>query len=738
MNCNLKKRISRTRALATRRSAFTLIELLVVIALTSILMLIVFKPLISSIELTSRATTQTESQAAARDAMSQVSQILSSAQYVMDPTGNPVNIWTTDSTGATVVVPTLFTQMEYVPPAHSLDQNPYLSNGSVALPIDPTTGMPYTDSAAPEQKGVALPLANGILLGKLFLATANNVSGPGILSQNGTPLKPYFNYYEYANTAANLRPTGKIRDSHNPITLYKAEVTTYIPDPANTQHFIPNLKLFHTGTDITAPDDTKTAPIILHDPNFFYDNSLAGGKEAGAGSTLWAVPGWKDLNGDGKVQIWENWRAVSTSLVRTDKVDLLSLLRDSLTNAVVYDPVTKLPTISPLATFKPAFVQNDPGVATNLDNSGNESPYPISPTFVSQYDHWSSNYRVFLYRDNGSGTDPTQRNPLDLYEGYYSAANAAFRIVHITGIAPGAALPNPDALPDVSPQLANGVFNNPSTQLGFTVSSNKGLVSFAYPSTTVVHGPSPAFAPAPQRYSPNDINTAYSAFGPLGPGARRFLMLTAMPLSSTGYPTLNLAGIISPLNPASGLATVSIVPGTEQIFGPDQRRGTHYGHRVQYTRVSAASGFTGPNQYKINYVNNANIPGGVTGSTPPSLLAGYVEFDNQPDGSQYNAGNLTINNGTDPTTAQPAVGDHMLPIFKTNPATGIVDGSATADPVEVYYNFQMNQSGDVVKFDYMTRDLMNFTLEMRLYDIGSGKPQVTRLTDKVKVRNLQH
>ena len=56
----------------------------------------------------------------------------------------------------------------------------------------------------------------------------------------------------------------------------------------------------------------------------------------------------------------------------------------------------------------------------------------------------------------------------------------------------------------------------------------------------------------------------------------------------------------------------------------------------------------------------------------------------------------------------------------------------------MYYNFQMNQANDVVKFDYMTRDLMNFTLEMRLYEVGSGKPQVTRLADKIKVRNLQH
>ncbi len=75
----------------------------------------------------------------------------------------------------------------------------------------------------------------------------------------------------------------------------------------------------------------------------------------------------KDLNGDGKVEIWENWRAVSTSLVRTDKVDLMSLSRDPLTNGIIYDSATgpQSSTVSPLATFKAAFVQNDPAVPTN-------------------------------------------------------------------------------------------------------------------------------------------------------------------------------------------------------------------------------------------------------------------------------------------------------------------------------------------------------------------------------------
>ena len=60
-----------------------------------------------------------------------------------------------------------------------------------------------------------------------------------------------------------------------------------------------------------------------------------------------------------------------------------------------------------------------------------------------------------------------------------------------------------------------------------------------------------------------------------------------------------------------------------------------------------------------------------------------------------------------------------------------------AAPVEIYYQFQMNRPNDVVKIDYMTRDLMNVALEVRLYDPGSARPQDTQLASKVEVRNLQ-
>ena len=83
---------------------------------------------------------------------------------------------------------------------------------------------------------------------------------------------------------------------------------------------------------------------------------------------------------------------------------------------------------------------------------------------------------------------------------------------------------------------------------------------------------------------------------------------------------------------------------------------------------------------------------------------------------------------------------HSLPTIKTGPdgMLGGAFGTIRADPVEVSYEFQMNRPNDVVKVDYLTRELMNVQLQTRLYDPASSRPQIVELGNKIKVRNLQH
>jgi hypothetical protein len=88
--------------------------------------------------------------------------------------------------------------------------------------------------------------------------------------------------------------------------------------------------------------------------------------------------------------------------------------------------------------------------------------------------------------------------------------------------------------------------------------------------------------------------------------------------------------------------------------------------------------------------------------------------------------------------ANPAYNPAM-PLSGANPKFQMGSGEGVpSDPIEVFYKFQTNRPNDVVKVDYLTRELLNVTVEARLYDPASSRPQSAVLTEKLKVRNLQH
>ncbi len=714
------------------RTGFTLVELLVVIALTAILLTVIFIPLVNSYALTSKADTQILAQGTGRAALSNLIGLLSNADTIYDNAittqvngkgqtiiGSEINLWLPEFDGKQYTKPVSFAMLEAVTPARQLDQSTYTYDAMgnpIAMPIDPTTNQPiYDPSLSPGLSGFQLPLAPGRILTRVFVGLTNNA----VDSLTGLPVVPYSNQYE-----------DKQNTFSNRYTLYRAEVTAYIQDPnvinptPNTK-YVPNLGLFHTVDASGNVTNNVGDTLRLHDPNFFYDNSPAGGV-AGT-SKLWAVKGWRDLNNDGVCEIWENWAALSVSLFPKDKVDMLALDRNPDTNAIIYYDNNGQPQTSPggadkpnartLAVFKPTFVQNDVAVPTSLDNSGNETPLAQSPTYMTQYAHWTRPYRVVVYR-TPSGADPIKQNPLTYYEaiGAYSGDTRIFALSVPAATAPPAV---PGALTDVGPQPdpKTGAFTNLTAPFGFTVNADKGIINFAYTNGVTVNvGPAPAapykpYDPVPQRYSPLIVN--------LNDPTRRYIDLRA-----TLPGGLNPASAVSPLDKnAPWYGDVHIVPGSELVYGPDQVPGPHYGYRIRYTRVASLSNSNvaiGANQYQINYENNSNPQA----STDPSLFLGYLKFR---DGTEVAVGE------------DPAAGKFyklLLPNLKadlTNPGFNL-----PADNVEVSYSFTMIRPNDVVKVDYMTRDLMNVALEVRLYDARSGQPQIISLSDKVKVRNLQH
>lgn len=758
------------------RAAFTLIELLVVIALTVILFTLVFVPLIDSLNLTSRASTQIESQGSARDVMRQIQAELSAPVYVYDngatgtSLGDPdgrVNLWMygqftqgvneDPTTGGAYVVPLRFGMVEFIEPAGQSEQ-------SNSTSFDPTTGKQLPPTGSP--LNVALPLVPGRTIVRYFVGLRDNTSANTTVTDangnalSGMPIRANGNnplYHGYANQfddATNVSPR-----QDNRTTLFRAEVQPYIADPNNAGKFIPNLALFHTYTTANNARTKGSDPagtLILDDPNFFYDNTPIPAAYVQNGA-----PG-VNINGRATVPMWECWQAVSQSRLPLNKADVIALERDDR-NAVVYRDKNGLlstdanaaapfnPVVRPLITFTPQYVENDPGIAASLDNSGAETPYSAATQYRSQYPEWSRPFRVLVYRSpDGQQNpltyiDPATKQPLVYEMDDFEHPNSGIMYQP----------PSPNPTPTyVGPNVdaaGNWASTFPANFFAFNVDNDRGIVNFAFPHTVLFHDN--LNNPKPMYYSPATVNVKIDSSNAATGDAysKRFLWLHDID-NSAGL--TNPTGAISPLNQfyvdptINGCGTaklppqynVRIVPGSERIYGPDQNPGAHYGYRTQYTRVSATAGLVGRNQYKILF-ENATGAECLRDKTDPRLQTGYVEFDSQPDvdpGKINSTGNASAN--MDPNDENPAgtgnvppnYRQHSLPLLKQSGGANVA-----ADPVEVSYSFQMNRPNDVVKIDYLTRSIMNVNMELRLYDPRSARPQTTSLTSKIAVRNLQ-
>lgn len=733
------------------RRAFTLIELLVVIALTAVLFTLVFAPLLNSLNLTSRASTQIEAQGSARDLERRLEAELSGPVYVYDNAsqglnnpngrlGDPdgrVTCWINTKyqplSGIPLTpVPNIrFGLIEFIVPGTQSEQN-----GSST--VDPTTGR--TIPTPGSLTNVALPLTPGRNIVRYFLGLQDNTSVPtSITDQNGftysgQPVKFYANKFDDAGDVATRLD--------NRTTLYRAEVQPYIQYPLGSGTWIPNVALFHTivngaKTGDSGTTSSTTGTLLLDDPNFFYDTT-----PVPAAIAVIGAPGVQP-GARATVPMWECWKAVSQTMLNTPKADAISLERDS-TNAIVLRDGSGqvnpngLPVVRPLITFTPQYVENDPGVPSSLANTGAETPYAAATQFRSQYPALSRPFRVLVYRSPDGLQDPLSlTNPI-----YYEMDDPN------GGILAQGAGGNVGPLPKTG-----GFWTNTNPQFAFTVDYDRGLVNFAFPHWALFNNTvGGASIPAPQRYDPADVNAQIDqTYG------KRFLWLRNFPINTANFTGLNPATAVSPigqyyldptLNGCSAVTgklppqpNVRVVPGSETVYGPDQLPGFHYGWRTQYTRVSSSAGRVGPNQYRILYENGPNADC-LNDANDPRVQTGYIEFDGQPDtdpgslpGTPGSA-NLPVaqENPTQVAGVTPIYRQHSLPQKKWDPNTQTIINS---DPLEVSYSFQMNRPTDVVKLDYLTRSIINVNMELRLYDPRSGRPQTAQLTSKISVRNLQ-
>lgn len=685
------------RVKSTANHAFSLIELLVVIAITSILLVIITKPLIDGFNLVNRASTQIESQDTARDTLRELSAQLSNAVFVYDNNTpqTKINLWLYDMKGNPYLTSVPYGLIEFVSPGLQGEQG-----NNPNQPIDPTTGLPIVPGAQ-----VSLPLAPGRTITRFFIGLHDNRSGVDTSGnkQSGMPVDGQGNYHGYANRWTDPQLASK----DNRMTLYRVEFTPYIPDPDNPSTFIPNLSLLHTGTNPSAPTDSKTDPLILDDPNFFYDATKAGAGDTG--DPKWGVPGWQKIAErygmpTTVVYRWENWAALAQNLIQANKGDAIYLDRDNSGN-IVYD-ANGHPTPHLLISFVPSSVQNESATPMSASATGDETPYSAPPLYQARYGAWAMPYGVSVYRSSTPGADPLSQNPLTYFQYYVDASGNGHIVAQTVG--QGALPPDPATLTDIGPDPNPLGFwtNNTNVKFAFTVDPASGLVNFAFPQwvLNLLSG-----YKGPQVYFPADINAGYG-----GTYNSRYILLS----DPSGAPA-ERANTVSPLGYFLNVVGVTpeIVPGSEVVVGPDQRPGPHYGYAIQYTRVPSSQDVIGPNQYKINYMP---LPG--ANSNDPRLMVGYIAFDNQPE---------TLQSGGD----NPLAGlfyRHNLPTQK------VVNGQdVPADPVQVSYQFQLNEPSDVVKVSYRTRSLIDVVLSARLFDPSSATAQDTNLVSKVRVRNLQ-
>lgn len=642
------------------KSGFTLAELLVVMAVTVILLGLVFGPLIEAFHLTNRSQMMVAVQDAGRQAVERINQQLGNAAYVFDNQNMPINLWVNNQSGVETAVPLSNAWVDMVSSLHVNDQNPN-------EPIDPTTGLPADTANTGNFRGpLSLPLVPGRIITRIFIGLRNN------LSVNNKPVFPYANRYDDPRTSIT---------QDNPCALYEADFMPYNPDGTM------NTKLMDPALD---PSGNSNIQVILDNPNFFYDSNVVG---SGNPATE-AMPGWKDLNGDGKVEYFENWAAIASPLVAPDRSDAISLKRDSQHN-IIYDS-NGLPLITPLFQLAPKYQANDQMVPTSNTDPNDEEPSITPDSVTASYGGWDNQYQVYVFRSNlnapvlnyfvGDGSGQITEYTYNTTTGQTTSTPTNFGL-------------NP----------ANGTFTNPSPLIAFTVDTKKGNVNFAFPASEVLKDAN-GNVTNEMVYSPAEINAAYN-FATLNQGP---------PPSNTAYvpivtiryvwlkvpdTTYNQAGT----SPLATVPNARIVAGSEQVIGPDQRPGPHYGQPILYTRVPAnSSAPIGWNQYRINYTNVINM----TNSSDPQQTVGYLQFDSQPDA--------------------PGV-INSLPESYVDPNSG----QTVPTEIQVSYQFQNNLPSDVVKADYFTRQLMRMTLGVRMFDRTNGQAEEMDLTNDIHVRNLQ-
>ncbi len=701
----LRPKICATKTCGTKpganlaQRAFTLIELLVVIAVTAVLFSLLIIPLISALRFNQQAQSVTASQDASRVTREGLTRELGSAVFVFDGTSHPFTI-----PAGTVVSPgddryTNFLDLQ-IPGINGTGQytptvaHVYNAKLDFVLPKPSTTGT--TDPTTGEQ-----------------VAYRSNDNGSAIISSPalvfppapGTTMVRYWVGLKNPDAAYyNVRERLGTGSTNNTYILYRAQFSPYTitRDANNVQTGIA------LNTDLFTPTTPNGSLPELDDPDFFRTVTTSDVNWLNSTHANYTATEMSDHNA--RV---ENWIKIAKPVIPGPNVDLLALPHKQ-DNTLAYDPQTVNPpsssnipgvahsgaardpitgTVYPIVnttvTFRPGTVSGDatPGTTASYTSQGAVSVgangFGYTPTvYTTTSKSWSLPYHVSLYPANFDGANTaddrgvyydTQLAPRS---GAFTAGNGTVT-VSVGDVMEYRHVGSADTTGRLVYDVTQG-FAVSDTGSGYGVGGTNFIPMSINPDTGTIN-----FAAASLPNGPADRYTREWVYPT--PNANGTVDLTMAPPASVAVSPLAGGTPTSP----TGVANAHLVPGSVRVFGPDQTAGPGAGLKVAYQEVqpnsSAFDTQAGDNQFSIDYATgvltlkpNAPGPVGVT--------------------YEYQA-NMTR---TDPTKS--------------------LDEDNPYQPMQV-------------KVDYQTRDLIDVSLGVRIYDVTTGRAQILPSDTRIKIGN---
>ena len=711
--------------------AFTLIELLIVIGLTAVLFALLLVPLVSAIRYTQQAQIITAAQDAARSTRERLTRELGSALFVFDGTSHPfvtanqpqpgddryTNFLDLEIPG---IVPATGAYTSTIAHAYAckLDFAQPKSVSSSATQIDPTTGEPITyrqsqnGSAIISDPAFVFPLAAGTTVTRYWVG----LKDPSVPYNNVREAKSNGNDNTYILYRAQFQPYKSVTDP----------VTGKVTQQANTQLFATGTKVDANGNKVPELDDPDFFRYVKPtDVNWLDDAHGAFGAQDAIGTT--GTPG-SAAQHNNRVEMW---RSIAKPVIPGPNIDLI-LLPHNANNTLVYDTATQAfpgiahsgsahdpvgnkdyPIVNTSVTFRAGTVSGDATPGTTADANNQALPtldgttgYGYVPTtYTSAGKSWALPYHVSLYPGNYNGTqeyydtqissinDTVNSPPLysagDLLEFSHTSGGATTTLVY--NISKG--YPLQDA--------GSGAYKLGGTDfVPLTVNPDTGTLIFGTPS----------FPSGPT--SRNNRNWPYPVLDPANPnlggvdptGLIDLTKPASNPVQLTDSPLTNLQ-FAPGATGQTGVRNAHIIPGGIRVTGPDTTSGPGNGQVVPYTPVNSVADVTG-NQYYVDYSAN-------TIKVSPEALA------------------LIQPASTSATKQIVVVYDYQSNMALMDPTKPYSYGQTNASPPVADNTYLPMQ----VKVDYQTRDLIDVSIGVRIYDISNNRAQVIPSETKIKIGN---